>query len=88
MFRTMLATRLSMLISMMFGRLNKGKKRTKVTKFLYILLGIYVVGTLMFAFGSMFASMAETLPALELSWLYFAMVAIMGFALGFIGSIL
>ena len=87
MFKTLVATRLSMLFSMMFGRLNKGKKRTAGSKVMYILLGIYAVGALMFAFAMMFASMAESLPKIGLSWLYFAMVAIMAFAFGFIGSI-
>ncbi len=43
MFKTLLATRISMLFSMMFGRLNKGKKRTKTSKVLMALLGVYVV---------------------------------------------
>ncbi len=87
MFKTLLATRMSMLFSMMFGKFNKGKKRSPGIKVLYILLGVYGVGAVMFGFGAMFSSMAQSLPQIGRAWLYFAMIAIMSFAFGFIGSI-
>ena len=41
----------------------------------------------LFVFGVMFYSLALALPELGLSWLYFALAALMAFALGFIGSV-
>lgn len=76
-----------MLFAMMFGRLKKGKKRKAGSKILYALIAVYAVGALMFTFGSMFVTMAQSLPQMGFSWLYFAIVAMMGFAFGFIGSI-
>ncbi|HOP10160.1 MAG TPA: hypothetical protein PK629_01580 [Oscillospiraceae bacterium] len=87
MFKTLLSTRLSMLFSIMFGRLNRGKQPTKTRKVLIVALAVYVVGMLLFSFGSMFAPMAQSLPQIGFAWLYFAMVGLMGFAFGFIGSI-
>ena len=66
------------------GRSSRGKRFSLGASIALIAL---LAVLFLFVFGVMFYSLALALPELGLSWLYFALAALMAFALGFIGSV-
>ena len=87
MFFALLKVNIRALFAGMFQMRMRLRKRSPVMPVLIALLAIYVIGALMFMFGLMFDGVAKIFFAGGIEWFYFTMVAIMSFALCFIGSI-
>jgi ABC-2 type transporter. len=79
--------RLKALFFMIFGRRLGNKPRGPAVKVLVALFAVYVIGALFFSMGSMMYAIAGPLIGAGLSWLYFAMAALLASALCIMGSI-
>ena len=66
---------------------QKPQQKKSATPVLFALLMLYCVVVFLFLFYMQFSQLAAAFAPLGLGWLYFAMYAIMAFALMFIGSI-
>ena len=87
MLKALIHSRLLALISS-FGSNLRGKKgMTKGKMLLIALLFIYVIGVFAFMFFGSFVSLAEPLYMVRLGWFFFALCAILSFALMFFFSI-
>lgn len=87
MFKALLKTRLAALFYS-FTRGSKNKKgHSALGKAGIALLFIYVVGCMMWLFGSLWESMCEPFYRLGLAWLYFAFVGITTLIICFVGSV-
>lgn len=87
MFRVLLATRLQALFSSFFRSSKIKKQRGPIFRVLITAFVIYILAALMFTSGSMFYAVGGAFISYGMDWLYFALMGIMAFALGFIGSI-
>ena len=63
------------------------KRAKRYTPFLFAALFIYCIGAFLFLFGMMFHTFCAPFFAMGLGWLFFALIAIITFALCFITSI-
>ena len=74
--------------SMFAGMFARSKKKISGGKiFLFVLLGIYIIGCFGVLFGGMFASIADVFAQMGMSWLYFGLMGVLVFALCFVGSV-
>jgi len=90
MFKTLLRLNFSAVVSRLTGVAKKsktGKKSSKASSLLYVILMLYVLGVFVMMFYSLFHSLAEPLASMGLGWLYFVYVFIVAFAIMFIMSI-
>ncbi len=89
MLKVLIKSRFQSLFYSMFKANKKKKVRsTSLLKGIGIgVLAIYVIGSIMFALGSLFYTLCEPMIEYDLTWLYFAMVGIVAFGLCFIGSV-
>lgn len=85
MFKALLKTRFS-LLSQSFFKNGSKRKRSPAFKILTAALLIYAVGVIAVLFTGLFSSLLP-LAYSGLSWLYFAIAAIIAFSLSFIGSV-
>jgi ABC-2 type transport system permease protein len=83
----LIALNMRALFARMFLRNNNQKKRSPAITLLFILLAVYVFGSLMFAFGAIFYQLNKQMFLMNLGWFYFSFMGIGIFAFGFIGSI-
>lgn len=65
---------------------NKGKKMPGKAM-LFGILYLYLIGVFLFAFYAMFTSMAGVFHSMGLAWFYFAMFAMLSFAMMFVFSV-
>ena len=86
MLKTLLRVRMAALLAAFSGQ-NKRKTRTKGKAVGYAFLMLYCFCAFTFLFYTSFSQLAAAFFPLGLGWLYFAMFAIMAFALMFIGSV-
>ena len=86
MLKTLLRVRMAALLAAFTGQ-NKRKARTKGKAVGYAFLMLYCFCAFTFLFYTSFSQLAAAFFPLGLGWLYFAMFAIMAFALMFIGSV-
>lgn len=88
MLNALLRVQLRSLLASFTGRLNRrGQTRKSGSKVGYALLLLYCAGAFGFLFYTNFSQLAAAFVPLDLGWLYWAMYAIMAFALMFIGSV-
>ena len=87
MLKTLLHVRLAALLAAFTGQNRKRKTQTKGKAAGYALLMLYCFCAFTFLFYTSFSQLAAAFFPLGLGWLYFAMFAIMAFALMFIGSV-
>ena len=87
MLKTLLRVRMAALLAAFTGQSRKRKSQTKGKAVGYALLMLYCFCAFVFLFYSSFSQLAEAFFPAGLGWLYFAMFAIMAFALMFIGSV-
>ena len=74
--------------SMFAGMFARSKKKISGGKiFLFVLLGIYIIGCFGVLFGGMFASIADVFAQMGMSWLYFGLMGVLVCALCFVGSV-
>ena len=87
MFLALLKVNINGLFAGMFHMRKRLRKKSPVMPVLIVLLAIYAIGALMFMFGMMFNGICGMFFAGGIGWFYFTMVALVSFALCFIGSI-
>ena len=87
MFKALLRVQLSGLRSFFAGMSRSKKKQTPAKTVGYALLMLYVLGAFGFMFYNYFGALAAPFRAVGAPWLYFALFAIVDFALMFVGSI-
>ncbi len=92
MLKVLIKSRFQSLFYSMFkskkGNQKKNSNSGSILKVIGIgLLAVYILASLMFAFGSLFYLICKPMIEQELTWLYFALVGIVVFALCFIGSV-
>lgn len=66
---------------------KSGKRRSKVSIVLYLLLFLYAFGMIGLLMGLVAVSLCEPLVMMGLDWLYFALMGIVASTLGVIGSV-
>ena len=87
MLKTLLRIRMAALLAAFSGQNRKRRSQTKGKAVGYALLMLYCFCAFTFLFYTSFSQLAAAFFPLGLGWLYFAMFAIMAFALMFIGSV-
>ena len=87
MLKSLLRVRFAALLAAFTGQSRKRGRQTKGKAVGYALLMLYCFCAFVFLFYSSFSQLAEAFFPAGLGWLYFAMFAIMSFALMFIGSV-
>ena len=87
MLKTLLRIRIAALLAAFTGQSRKRKSQTKGKLVGYALLMLYCFCAFVFLFYASFSQLAAAFFPAGLGWLYFAMFAIMAFALMFIGSV-
>ena len=87
MLKSLLRVRFAALLAAFTGQSRKRGRQTKGKAAGYALLMLYCFCAFVFLFYSSFSQLAEAFFPAGLGWLYFAMFAIMAFALMFIGSV-
>lgn len=87
MLKTLLRIRMAALLAAFTGQSRKRKSQTKGKLVGYALLMLYCFCAFVFLFYASFSQLAAAFFPAGLGWLYFAMFAIMAFALMFIGSV-
>ena len=87
MLKSLLRVRFAALLAAFTGQSRKRGRQTKGKAVGYALLMLYCFCAFVFLFYSSFSQLAEAFFPAGLGWLYFAMFAIMAFALMFIGSV-
>ena len=70
-----------------FGKRSKRRKGKPLSKVMYALLAIYIIGSVGMALGITFNSLLTAFMPLNLLWLYFASAGMMAFLFSFIGSV-
>ena len=87
MLKTLLRVRMAALLAAFTGQSRKRKSQTKGKAAGYAFLMLYCFCAFVFLFYTSFSQFAAAFFPAGLGWLYFAMFAIMAFALMFIGSV-
>ena len=87
MLKTLLRVRMAALLAAFTGQSRKRKNQTKGKAAGYAFLMLYCFCAFVFLFYTSFSQFAAAFFPAGLGWLYFAMFAIMAFALMFIGSV-
>ena len=87
MLKTLLRVRMAALLAAFSGQNRKRRSQTKGKAVGYALLMLYCFCAFTFLFYTSFSQLAAAFFPAGLGWLYFAMFAIMAFALMFIGSV-
>lgn len=87
MLKTLLRVRMAALLAAFTGQSRKRKSQTKGKAVGYAILMLYCFCAFVFLFYTSFSQLAAAFFPAGLGWLYFAMFAIMAFALMFIGSV-
>ena len=87
MLKTLLRIRMAALLAAFTGQSRKRKSQTKGKAVGYAFLMLYCFCAFVFLFYTSFSQLAAAFFPVGLGWLYFAMFAIMAFALMFIGSV-
>ena len=87
MLKTLLRVRMAALLAAFTGQSRKRKSQTKGKAAGYAFLMLYCFCAFVFLFYTSFSQLAAAFFPAGLGWLYFAMFAIMAFALMFIGSV-
>ena len=87
MLKTLLRVRMAALLAAFTGQSRKRKSQTKGKAVGYAFLMLYCFCAFVFLFYASFSQLAAAFFPAGLGWLYFAMFAIMAFALMFIGSV-
>ena len=87
MLKTLLRVRMAALLAAFTGQSRKRKNQTKGKAAGYAFLMLYCFCAFVFLFYTSFSQLAAAFFPAGLGWLYFAMFAIMAFALMFIGSV-
>ena len=87
MLKTLLRVRMAALLAAFTGQSRKRKSQTKGKAAGYAILMLYCFCAFVFLFYASFSQLAAAFFPAGLGWLYFAMFAIMAFALMFIGSV-
>jgi len=87
MLKSLLRVRFAALLAAFTGQSRKRGRQTKGKAVGYALLMLYCFCAFVFLFYSSFSQLAEAFFPAGLGWLFFAMFAIMAFALMFIGSV-
>ena len=87
MLKTLLRIRMAALLAAFTGQSRKRKSQTKGKAVGYAFLMLYCFCAFVFLFYASFSQLAAAFFPAGLGWLYFAMFAIMAFALMFIGSV-
>ena len=87
MLKTLLRVRMAALLAAFTGQSRKRKSQTKGKAVGYAFLMLYCFCAFVFLFYTSFSQLAAAFFPAGLGWLYFAMFAIMAFALMFIGSV-
>ena len=87
MLKTLLRVRMAALLAAFTGQSRKRKSQTKGKAAGYAFLMLYCFCAFVFLFYASFSQLAAAFFPAGLGWLYFAMFAIMAFALMFIGSV-
>ena len=87
MLKTLLRVRMAALLAAFTGQSRKRKNQTKGKAVGYAFLMLYCFCAFVFLFYTSFSQLAAAFFPAGLGWLYFAMFAIMAFALMFIGSV-
>lgn len=87
MLKTLLRVRMAALLAAFTGQSRKRKSQTKGKAVGYAFLMLYCFCAFVFLFYTSFSQFAAAFFPAGLGWLYFAMFAIMAFALMFIGSV-
>ncbi len=85
--RVQLSAQLAGMLNRQRGTGQKARKKKSASPVLFALLMLYCVAVFGFLFFMQFSQLAAAFAPAGLGWLYFAMCAIMAFALMFIGSI-
>ncbi len=86
MLKALLKTRAQAMMNSMFARM-RGGKQSKGKSLLIVLLAVYVVGALLFSFGSMLYGIAQSVGGTEMQFLLFVFTGIIGVLLSVIGSV-
>ncbi|MEA4824142.1 MAG: hypothetical protein VB111_08535 [Clostridiaceae bacterium] len=86
MLKALLKTRAQAMMNSMFARM-RGGKQSKGKALLIALLAVYVVGALLFSFGSMLYAIAQSIGGTEMQFLLFVFTGIIGVLLSVIGSV-
>lgn len=87
MLKPLLSVRLAALLAGFSGRNRQQRKQTKGRAALMGLLMVYCAACFLILFYSSFSQLAAAFFPAGLGWLYFAMFAMMAFALMFVGSV-
>ena len=87
MLKTLLRVRMAALLAAFSGQNRKRQAAAKGRSVGYALLMLYCFAAFIFLFYTSFSQLAAAFFPAGLGWLYFAMFAIMAFALMFIGSV-
>ena len=87
MLKTLLRLRMAALLAAFSGHNRKRRSQTKGKAVGYAFLMLYCFCAFVFLFYISFSQLAAAFFPVGLGWLYFAMFAIMAFALMFIGSV-
>lgn len=87
MLKALMKVRMASLANAYFGKSKNNKPATPGRKILVGLILIYAVVMLAVMFFGMFNAISAPFYSMGLSWLYFAMFALMDFALMFVGSV-
>ena len=88
MLKAVFKVQLRALMRSMAMRGTSGKRKNrKLASVAFALLMVYALGTLLVSFGTVFYSLCEAYASAGLSWLYFAMAAILAIGLSVIASV-
>lgn len=87
MLKALVKNRLQSLLGSMTGAGRTKKKRSPAMALLFGLLMVYCFGVFAVMFGMLFGTLAQPCAAAGLAWFYFALAALMGFALMVVGSV-
>ena len=69
------------------GRSSKKPKNKLLSRFLIILVAVYIIGALGFSLGFTFHSLLTAFSFLKLLWLYFSIAGMTAFLFSFLGSV-
>jgi len=90
MLKLVLKVRLQALLAVLF-RTGKGSQKSRVPKgvkiALFALLFVYLIAVLGGSLGTMLYSIGKGFISFGLDWVYFVLVGVMAFIIGFIGSV-
>ena len=87
MIKVMLKKQFLELFARMFRRSAMGKKNSKANVILYGVLFAYLFGMMGFLFYNLSSTLCTALHPAGLTWLYFALLALIATALGVVGSV-